>query len=135
MNEPEWIEWTPDSPGYPNCPVEPGTDCEVRWRVGGGHRNKEPQEWSWRHGSVDNPLLRLAGDIIAYRVWPAAEDARALLEWISDELASACQADCENGVKWLNERAAAAYLKDAPATLEAIKAVQDRIDAYLERNP
>lgn len=61
------------------------------------------------------------------------DEARGLLDWISGRFSDAVQADCENGVKWLNERAAANYLKDAPDTLAAIRETQDRIDAFLAK--
>jgi hypothetical protein len=53
------------------------------------------------------------------------------LEWIADQFSDAVQADCENGVRCLNERAASNYLKDAPATLAAIHCVQDKINTLL----
>ena len=56
------------------------------------------------------------------------------LEWIRDQIAFACQGDCENGVRWLNEKASANYLKDAPAMKEAIAAIQTKIDALLENS-
>ena len=67
--------------------------------------------------------------------WKArADKAEALLETISDLLSDAVQSDCENGVKSLNERAAANYLKDAPDTLAAIRKTQEMIWAALEAN-
>ena len=45
---------------------------------------------------------------------------RAALEAIDNALVDAMQADCESGVAWLNDKAAAAYLKDFPATKRAI---------------
>ena len=53
------------------------------------------------------------------------------LQSISDLIGDAAQDDCENGVRWLNERAAAAYLKDFPATLTALRKAQEIIDAVL----
>ena len=57
------------------------------------------------------------------------EGIEAAAEWFSDRFSEAVQADCENGVRWLNERAAAAYLKDAPDTLAAIREGEEAIRA------
>ncbi len=70
MSEPEWISWGPDSPGYPECPVAPGTDCEVRFAGGSTTRATMPESFEWWHESS-------CGDIAHYRVWPAKDDARA----------------------------------------------------------
>jgi hypothetical protein len=51
------------------------------------------------------------------------ERLREALEEIDNELNTAAQDDCENGVKWLNERAAEGYLKEYPCTLAAISEV------------
>ena len=51
----------------------------------------------------------------------------AYVERISDLIGEAVQADCENGVRWLNERAAAAYMKEYPATLAALRTIQDEV--------
>jgi len=57
------------------------------------------------------------------------EGIEAAAEWFADRFSEAVQADCENGVRWLNERAAAAYLKDAPDTLAAIREGEEAIRA------
>lgn len=56
------------------------------------------------------------------------------LREISDLFGDAVQADCENGVKWLNERAAEAYLADFPATLAAIERTHEIIAEALSRS-
>lgn len=59
--------------------------------------------------------------------WNEAIEAAA--DWFADRFSDAVQADCESGVKWLNERAAKAYLKDAPDTLAAIREGEEAIRA------
>jgi hypothetical protein len=56
---------------------------------------------------------------------------REALEEIDNELNTAAQDDCENGVKWLNERAAEGYLKEYPCTLAAISEVHRIVRAVL----
>lgn len=51
-----------------------------------------------------------------------------LLERIRDEIADAVQADTENGVRWLNEIAAKNYLKEYPATRQALHNIAKWID-------
>lgn len=53
------------------------------------------------------------------------EGAWAALEEVWGILSDAVQGDCENGVKWLNERAASSYLKEYPDTLAALREIQD----------
>lgn len=125
MLEPEWISWSPDSPGYPNCPVSPGTDCEVRFRDGSDHSDDLPEVWAWFHDGDSD-------DIIAYRVWPAAEpakdEARELLVEARDALAEyACHGG--EGVPCLRtpDQCRSECGKAAGNTLA-------RIDDYLERN-
>ena len=48
------------------------------------------------------------------------ERLRAALASIDELLSQAAQDDCENGVKWLNERAAERYLATYPHTSAAI---------------
>lgn len=49
--------------------------------------------------------------------------AEELAEQISALLSDAVQADCENGVRWLNECAASNYLKEYPETLSALRQI------------
>jgi hypothetical protein len=56
------------------------------------------------------------------------ERLRAGVDRISDLFGDAVQADCENGVRCLNERAAKRYLAEFPATLAAIREAQDIAD-------
>ena len=62
----EWIEWGPNSAGYPECPVPAGTDCEVRFRGCSDGRDDTPEDWIWTVDGLD-------GDIIAYRTFPAGD--------------------------------------------------------------
>jgi len=57
---------------------------------------------------------------------PEAESRRlkVALEKISDKLAYARMDDCENGVKWLNVRAANRYLHDYRHTREALAEIE-----------
>jgi hypothetical protein len=72
----------------------------------------------------------------AWMGWRAqeAENAklRAALEAVDEALNDAAQDDCENGVKWLNEKAAEGYLKEYPHTSAAISKVINLIRAALE---
>ena len=68
-------------------------------------------------------------DIAAQREDAARQALEAAADWFADRFSDAVQADCENGVKWLNERAAKAYLKDAPDTLAAIREGEEAIRA------
>ena len=52
------------------------------------------------------------------------KELEAALEKVSDLLSDAVQADCENGVRSLNEAAAANYLKDFRHTREALTGIQ-----------
>lgn len=65
-------------------------------------------------GKRDTFLVEAADEI---------ERLRAALKEIDNELNTAAQDDCENGVKWLNERAAEGYLKEYPCTLACISKV------------
>ena len=56
---------------------------------------------------------------------------REKLLQIGDLFSEALQSDCENGVRSLNEKAYANYLKEYPATLVAIQNMNDIIDAAL----
>lgn len=98
--------------------------------------------WSLRAGQAEAEARVKAAEGVADGVHEAlwAADARvkaleAALQQISDLFGDAVQADCENGVRWLNERAAANYLKDAPETLAAIRKTQDIIATALESHP
>jgi hypothetical protein len=57
---------------------------------------------------------------------------RAALEDIWDLLDEALQADCEHGVRSLNEMAARNYLIEYPGTLSAIEAIHTIIRAELQ---
>lgn len=57
---------------------------------------------------------------------------RAALEDIRDMLDEAVQADCEHGVRSLNEMAARNYLIEYPGTLSAIEEIRKIIRAELE---
>lgn len=59
------------------------------------------------------------------------ERLRAALEDVGDMLIQAAQDDCENGVKWLNERAAQRYLAVYPETAKAIGAAVSLIRVAL----
>lgn len=61
MNTPEWIEWSGGE-----CPVLPGSDCEVKFRDGGTIRDCEPETWTW---SQDNEYVCRDREIVAYRLW------------------------------------------------------------------
>jgi hypothetical protein len=54
------------------------------------------------------------------------------LEDILEMLDEAVQADCEHGVRSLNERAAQKYLMEYPATLAAIGNIRNRIRLAFE---
>lgn len=58
-----------------------------------------------------------------------AENARlrAARKEIAELLTDAAVGDCENGVQWLNEQAAANYLHEYPDTKKAIDTVLDSI--------
>jgi len=56
---------------------------------------------------------------------------RSALEAVDEALNDAAQDDCENGVKWLNEKAAEGYLKEYPHTSAAISKVINLIRAAL----
>lgn len=47
------------------------------------------------------------------------------LDWVRDLLSDAAQSDCEHGVRWLNEAAAAEYLIDYPNTAEALAKISN----------
>lgn len=68
IEQPAWIEWTGG-----DCPVAPGTDCEVRFRNGYTSRDDDPEEWEWNRQSECRDY-----EIIAYRVWQTAWQAQAL---------------------------------------------------------
>ncbi len=83
------IAWGPDSPGYPVCPVEPGTDCTVWFRSGRETRDDGPEGWArWDHG-------RIGGlpdyDIIAYQphTEPDQSDLLAAISTLRDTLQTA----------------------------------------------
>jgi hypothetical protein len=65
-------------------------------------------------------------DLTVAYLWGKAEAAdeikrlREALDRIADLFSLAVQDDCENGIKWLNERAAAKYLKEYPETRKAL---------------
>ena len=126
MSEPEWISWGPDSPGYPNCPVAPGTDCEVRFAGGLTTRGTMPESFPWRHDGS-------CGDIIAYRVWPAKDDAPTA----NPEYFGYRDAPAKDDARALLVEARG-YVNDCPASAEpSTERVEllTRIDAYLDRNP
>jgi len=60
------------------------------------------------------------------------ERLRSALGAVDEALNDAAQDDCENGVKWLNEKAAEGYLKEYPHTSAAISKVINLIRAALE---
>ena len=75
------------------------------------------------------------GDV---RVWKAIEEAadeiiklRAALHEIDMVFQEAAQDDCENGVSWLNKRAALTYLKEYPHTSAAISFAHKAAQAAL----
>ena len=47
---------------------------------------------------------------------------------IAELLSDAVQCDCEHGVRSLNERATANYLKEYPATLDALGKIQKIVE-------
>jgi hypothetical protein len=73
----------------------------------------------------------------AYRAGQAASAERikaleGLLNHAEDLFDWAAQSDCENGVRSLNEAAAATYLADAPATKAAILEIRELTRAMLK---
>lgn len=73
--------------------------------------------------------INLPAQLEAARTQGWNEAIEAAADWFADRFSDAVQADCESGVKWLNERAAKAYLKDAPDTLAAIREGEEAIRA------
>lgn len=59
-------------------------------------------------------------------------ELEAAFRGVDDDFSDAVQADCENGVRWLNERAASYYLKEYPATAAAIQSAIETARAALE---
>lgn len=57
IEQPAWIEWTGG-----DCPVAPGTDCEVQFRNGYTLRDDAPEDWAWNRQSECRDY-----EIIAYR--------------------------------------------------------------------
>lgn len=97
-------------------------------------RGREPvfldskRDWSSNSDWTETPLYTHAQLVEERRLaWNEAIEAAA--DWFADRFSDAVQADCESGVKWLNERAAKAYLKDAPDTLAAIREGEEAIRA------
>lgn len=64
---------------------------------------------------------KLRGEIDRHRA--ENDRLRDIFEQIDDELVQAAVDDCENGVKWLNERAAENYLREYRHTKDAIHKV------------
>ena len=60
------------------------------------------------------------------------ERLRAALRSIDELFADAAQDDCENGVRWLNKRAAETYLYEYPHTSAAISFAKKVARAALE---
>ena len=56
----------------------------------------------------------------------------AALRAIDEQFAAAAQDDCENGVRWLNKRAAEKYLYEYPHTSAAISFAKKVARAALE---
>ena len=63
------------------------------------------------------------------------QDLEAWMQQIDDLFSDAAQSDCENGVRSLNEKAAAEYLAQYPATGQAIRETVDIARAALEEKP
>lgn len=53
------------------------------------------------------------------------EGIEAALDWVRDLLSDAAQSDCEHGVRWLNEAAAAEYMIYYPNTAEALSKINN----------
>lgn len=88
----------------------------------------------WVREQSDIPAVQLA---TAYRAGQAASAERIkaleeLLNHAEDLFDWAAQSDCENGVRSLNEAAAATYLADAPATKAAILEIRELARAMLK---
>jgi hypothetical protein len=82
----------------------------------------------------DKPSQREARILLWEELKDAADEIKRLreaLDQIADLFSLAVQDDCENGVKWLNERAAADYLKEYPETRKAIHETHVIISAAL----
>ena len=63
------------------------------------------------------------------------EQLEAALRAIDEQFADAAQDDCENGVRWLNKRAAEKYLYEYPHTSAAISFAQKVARAALNPPP
>ena len=55
-----------------------------------------------------------------------------LLQWISDELSDAVQADGEQGASWLNEKFAKEFARQHPHLTRALGTIQSRISDALD---
>ena len=80
----------------------------------------------------DAPCMAVNECKDAFEAADEIERLRAVLNQIDDELINAWQDDCENGVRSLNERAAANYLHDYRHTKAAITKVIELVRAALE---
>ena len=91
----------------------------------------------WATNTVIHDALAFQRKIATLLQQLADDNARlrGTLRKISDLFGDAVQSDCENGVRSLNERAAAKYLAEFPDTLDAICQTQDLIDATLTTEP
>lgn len=116
------IAWGPDSPGYPECPIPPGTDCTVWFRgLEQPIRGQAPEGWVWMHNGS-------SGDIIAYQ--PAAEpdQARELLAEARGVVEQLRPKTGPSGVRAIDHRSAAFTVIEPPPIIA-------RIDAYLSATP
>lgn len=105
----------------PITPTQADRDAAAYYRAATDYGSNDP--------SGDLLVIAIARVRIAAEERGARWGIEAAAEWFSDRFSDAVQADTENGVKWLNERAADAYLKDAPDTLAAIREGEEAISA------